>query len=101
MLDTRKSTLKPLLICFDTHRGLSQSACELTVKMAPPDQVVTWCHLYSEFTYIYFLLIEKDLHECRNVSVKFTCVLFCAFCLETTSLIFFGKFPLFIPIFLF
>ena len=29
------------------------------------------CHLYSVFTYIYSLLIEKDLCECRNISVNF------------------------------
>ena len=25
-------------------------------------------HVYSVFTYIYSLLIKKDLHECRNIS---------------------------------
>ena len=40
------------------------------------------------------ILIEKDLREFRNISVKFACALFCAFHLETSS--FFGKsFPLY------
>ena len=48
-------------------------------------------HLYCVFTYIYSLLIEKYLCECRNVSVKF------AFCLLVyfiwRPLHFFGNFP--------
>ena len=48
----------------------------------------TWCHLYKVFTYIYFLLIEKDLCECRNVSVNFSCVYLS---LIQRSLHFFGK----------
>ena len=28
---------------------------------------VTWHHLYCVFMYIQPLLINKDLHECRNV----------------------------------
>ena len=30
-----------------------------------------WCHLYTVFTYIYSLLIEKDLQEHWKISVKF------------------------------
>ena len=33
-----------------------------------------WCHLYHVFTYIYSLLIEKDICVCRNISVKLPCV---------------------------
>ena len=29
------------------------------------------------FTYIYSLLIEKDICDCRNVSIKFPCVYMC------------------------
>jgi hypothetical protein len=29
-----------------------------------------WHHLYHVFTYFYFLLIEKDICDCRNVSVN-------------------------------
>jgi hypothetical protein len=32
----------------------------------------TWRHLYCRFKYIYSVLIEKDLYECRDVSVKFS-----------------------------
>ena len=32
---------------------------------------------YCVFTYIYSLLIEKDLFECENISVKFPCVYLC------------------------
>ena len=31
-------------------------------------------HLYSILKYIYFLPIQKDLRESRNVSVKFSCI---------------------------
>jgi hypothetical protein len=31
----------------------------------------------SVFTYIYYLLIKKDLRECRNLLVKFPCVSMC------------------------
>ena len=34
---------------------------------------VTWCNLYCVFIYIYSLLVEKDLHERSNVSVKCPC----------------------------
>ena len=30
-----------------------------------------WHHLYYVFTYIYSLLIEKGICDCRNVSIKF------------------------------
>ena len=30
-----------------------------------------WCHLYCVFTYIYSLLIEKDICNCQNVSLHF------------------------------
>ena len=31
---------------------------------------VIWCYLYSLFTYIYSLLIEKDLSECWKISAS-------------------------------
>ena len=34
-------------------------------------------HLYCVFTYIYSLLIEKDICDCQNVSVKLPCVYVC------------------------
>jgi len=33
-----------------------------------------WCHLYCVFSYIYSLLIERDICDCWNVSVKLLCV---------------------------
>ena len=40
-------------------------------------KAVTWQHLYHVFTYIYFLLIKKDICDWRNVSVNFPCVCVC------------------------
>ena len=34
---------------------------------------VKWRHLYRVLTYIYSLLIEKDICDCRKVSVKLLC----------------------------
>ena len=36
-----------------------------------------WRRLYRVFTYIYSLLIEKNIRDCRNVSVKLPCVYMC------------------------
>ena len=58
-------------------------------------------HLYCVFTYIYSLLIEKDLHECRNISVKFPCALLVYLCLLSGDfLIFFSKSIPFLLLFL-
>ena len=46
------------------------------------------------FTYIYFLLIEKVICDCRNVLVKLLCVYVCLW-----SLHFFGKSFLFLVLF--
>ena len=35
---------------------------------------LTWHHLYYMFTYIYSLLIEKDIYDSQNVSVKLSYV---------------------------
>ena len=55
---------------FDSHRCLSRSeivnVCEHMVKTAS--------HV---FTYIYSLLIEKDICDCQNVSIKLPCVCVC------------------------
>ena len=49
-----------------------------------------WFHLFSVFTYIYPLLINKDLFECQNISISFPCVLlYVSFILKTSS--FFDK----------
>ena len=34
-------------------------------------------HLFCVFTYIYSVVIDKDICGCRNVSVKFPCVYLC------------------------
>ena len=36
-----------------------------------------WCHLYRVFTYIYSLLIEKDICDCWNISIMLACVYVC------------------------
>ena len=38
---------------------------------------MTWCHLYCMFTYIYSFLIEKEICDCRNLSVKLPCIYMC------------------------
>ena len=38
---------------------------------------VPWCCLSHVFTYIYSLLIEKDIYDCQNVSVKLPYVYVC------------------------
>ena len=64
--------------------------CEYTVKM-------TSCHLYRVFTYIYCLLIEKDICDCQNISNKFPCV---CVCLSSGDLFsFLQQFSLSFPIF--
>jgi hypothetical protein len=53
-------------------------------------ETVTWCHHYSVFTYIYSLVIEKDLCEYRNISVKFLCALLVYLCLSSRDLFIFS-----------
>ena len=36
-----------------------------------------WQHLYCVFIDIYFLVIEKDLYECQNISLVSVCSLLC------------------------
>ena len=35
-----------------------------------------WCHLYCVLTYPHFLLVDKDLHECQNISINFSCAIY-------------------------
>ena len=63
-----------------------------------------WTHgnddsiFYCDFTNIFFLLIEKDICDCQDVSVKFLCVYVCL--LSKYLFIFFRQdFPLYFPIF--
>ena len=41
---------------------------------------VAICHLYCVFTYIYSFLMDKDLCESSNVSIKFPCALLVHLC---------------------
>ena len=59
---------------------------------------VMWRHLFCVFAYIYSLLIEKDICDCRNISVKFLCVYVCL--LSGDLFIFFSKSFLFLFLFL-
>ena len=40
-------------------------------------ETVMWHCLYHVFTYIYSLLIEKDICDCQNISVKLLCICEC------------------------
>ena len=55
------------------------------------------CHVYSVFTHIYSLLIEKDTWDCRNISIKLSCVYLCLS--SEISSFFRQEFPLFNSIF--
>jgi hypothetical protein len=59
-------------------------------------ETVTWRHLYCVFTYIYSFLIEKDLRQCRNVSLKFMCALLVYLCLSSRDLSIFSVIPIFV-----
>ena len=62
-----KGTHKHVLTITDVSLNLKRvNVCERT-----------WCHLYCVFTYIYSLLILKDISDCQNVSVKLLCVYVC------------------------
>ena len=64
--------LKIMVISILMYRCISQSeesGCVWTHSN------ITWHHLYCVFVYIYSFLIEKDLHKCWNISVKFPCAL--------------------------
>ena len=53
-------------------------------------ETVTGRHMYYVFTYIYSLLIEKDLCECQSMSVKFLCA-FSFYSFQSDTSLFFGK----------
>ena len=51
---------------------------------------ITYCQdyaIFTVFTYIYFLLIVKDLCESQNISVKFPCAIVVYLCLSSGDLI--------------
>ena len=84
-----------LTVIFINHKRIN--ICECTVKIVP-----------REFTYIYSLLIEIDLWECWNVSVKIPYALLvylCHFFSKSFSFLFlflyypyFGTFPFHVDI---
>ena len=53
-------------------------------------ETVTWLSLYGLFTYIYSLLIDKDLYESQNVSIKFSCALLVYLYLSSRELFIFS-----------
>ena len=69
-----------LVLTSDNFHSISSPSPPLLPSLVPGPprwflfETVIWCHLYRVFTYIYSLLIEKDLHEYWNGSVKFMCV---------------------------
>ena len=68
----RKGTHKHMEIYFkyfDDHR------CLLSIRTHGKDG--TMCHFYRVFTYVYSLLIEKDICDCQNIQNKFPCVCVC------------------------
>ena len=65
------------------------NVCEHMVKKAPHESfpvsyplwwhfsnTLMWCRLFHVFTYFYSLLIEKDICDRRNISIKLLCVPF-------------------------
>jgi len=40
-------------------------------------ETARWRHLYRVFTYTYSVMIEKDICDCQNVSVKLPFVYVC------------------------
>ena len=70
---------------LDTALVLTSDNLHVTFPPSPPPFLscihpggtylkLAWCHLYHEFTYIYSLLIEKDICDRWCVSVKLPCV---------------------------
>ena len=56
--------------------------------------LISWSncrHLYCVFTFTYSLLLERDLCECRNPSVKFPHTLLVYLCLSSGDLFIFGE----------
>ena len=58
------------MVPFETHRGYSHSEENKYMCTHSKDGAM-WLNLYCVFTYIYCLLIKKDLCEHQNVSVNF------------------------------
>jgi len=86
-----------LFKCFSFHfRREQMYVCEHTVGHT----VVTMRYIYCVFTYIYSILIEKDLSKCRKVWIKFPCAPLVYLCLSSGDLFIFSiRFCLLIPTF--
>ena len=72
----------PVLTSDDFHSIFPPSPPLLPLPVLHPlwwhiSESITWCHLNHVFTYIYCLVIEKDICDSQNVSVKFQCVYVC------------------------
>jgi hypothetical protein len=72
------------IVCSLTHFSLCL-ACSLPLKVFELNiqyfqnnfLKLTWRDLYHVFTYIYSLLIKKDICDCWNISIKLQCVCMC------------------------
>ena len=69
---------------FPRSPPLFHPSC-LVTSLVALSKTLTWRHLYCVFTYIYSVLIKKEICDCRNISIKFLRV----FPLEISSI--FGK----------
>jgi hypothetical protein len=77
-------------IKIETKRGLSYQNNELLMKginkLKETYLIAPSLHM---FTYIYSLLIDKDLCESQNISIKFLCALSVYSCLSSEDLFMF------------
>ena len=76
------------LVHLDTNSLISTLSNIITFTCHWRAILSCWRHLYCNFIYIYSLLMEEGLCECRNVTVKFPCVYLC---LSSGSLQIFNK----------
>ena len=82
---------------IDDHICLSRSEESKRMLTHGKDGIVRWRRLYHVFTYISSLMIDKDICDRRNVSIKLPCV---CVCFSSGDLfIFIGKSFLFFPYF--
>ena len=64
------------------------------------EHTVTWYHLYWVFIYIYSLLIDKQIFESQNISIKFLCALLVYLCISSRDFFSFSvRVPPFYPYF--
>ena len=90
VLSSRHTVL--VLNSDDFHSILSPSPPFLPSSCLAPlwwnfSETFTWCCLYRVFTYIYSLLIEKNICDHQNILAKLSCVYVC---LSTTDLFIFS-----------